>query len=246
MIHPSLSVRFRTNDRQLRYRCLPVTCFNDTMLSNSKSRQGSKAYQLFCTANGWTRAFPMAKEKDAHDAISLLFHWDGVPNVMVMDGYNAHIQGDFRRKLREAGCHIKQTEPHTPKSNAAEGSIRELKRGVGREMVRYGAPKRLWYDCLAIEAYVRSSTALDIFSLELQVPDTTVKGQTSDISPLAEYAWYEWVKFRDTGQNFPDSKEWLGRDLGPAIDIGPAMSSKVLKINGEVMFRVSVRGLTLN
>jgi hypothetical protein len=61
MIHPSLSVRFRTNDRQLRYRRLPVTCFTDTMFSNSKSRQGNKAAQVFCTANGWTRAFPMAK-----------------------------------------------------------------------------------------------------------------------------------------------------------------------------------------
>jgi hypothetical protein len=57
---------------------------------------------------------------------------------------------------------------------------------------------------------------------------------------------YEWVKFRDTGQSFPASKEWLGRDLGPAIDIGPAMSRKVLKIYGEVMFRLSVRGLTLD
>jgi hypothetical protein len=52
--------------------------------------------------------------------------------------------------------------------------------------------------------------------------------------------------FQDTGQSFPDSKEWLGRDLGPAIDIGPTMSRKVLKINDEVMFRVSVRGLTLD
>jgi hypothetical protein len=69
----------------------------------------------------------MAKEKDAHEALSLLYHQDGVPNVMVMDGVNAHIQGGFRRKLREAGCHIKQTEPHTPKSNAAERSNRELK-----------------------------------------------------------------------------------------------------------------------
>jgi hypothetical protein len=156
------------------------------MFSNSKSRQVNKAAQVFCTANGWTRAFPMAKEKDAHEALSLLFHRDGVPNVIVMDGANAQIQGDFRRKLREAGCHIKQTEPHTPKSNAAEGSIRELKRGVGREMVRSGAPKRLWVDCLVREAYVRSSTALDIFSLEGQVPDTIVNGQTYDISPLAE------------------------------------------------------------
>jgi hypothetical protein len=97
------------------------------MFSNSKSIQGNKAAQVFCTSNGWTRAFPMAKEKDAHEALLLLFHRDGVPNVMLMDGAKAHIQGGFRRKLREAGCHIKQTEPHTTKSNAAEGSIRELK-----------------------------------------------------------------------------------------------------------------------
>jgi hypothetical protein len=52
MIHPSLSVRFRTNDRQLRYCRLPVTCFTDTMSSNSRSRKGSKASQVFCTADG--------------------------------------------------------------------------------------------------------------------------------------------------------------------------------------------------
>jgi hypothetical protein len=57
----------------------------------------------------------MEKEKDAHEALSLLFHQDGVPNIIVMYGSKAQIQGDFRRKLREAGCHIKQTEPHTPK-----------------------------------------------------------------------------------------------------------------------------------
>jgi hypothetical protein len=246
MIHPSLSVRFRTNDRHLRHHRLPMTCFTDTMCSNSKSRQCNKAAQVFCTADGWTRAFPMAKEKDAHEALFLLFHWDGLPNVMVMDGAKVQIQGGFWRKLREDGCHIKQTEPHTLKSNAAEGSIRELKRGVGHEMVRSGAPKRLWDDCSVREAYVRSSTTLEIFSLEGQVPHTIVKVQNSDISPLAEYAWYEWLKLRDTGQSFPDSKEWLGRELGPAIDIGPATLRKVLNINGEVMFRVSVRGLTLD
>jgi hypothetical protein len=60
---------------------------------------------------------------------------------MVMDGDKAQIQGSFQRKLREAGCHIKQTEQHKPKSNSAEGSIRELKRSVGRKMVRPEAPK---------------------------------------------------------------------------------------------------------
>jgi hypothetical protein len=65
MIHPSLSVRFRTNERQLRYCRLPVTCFTDTMLSNSKSRQGNKVSQVFCTANGWTK-FPPWQNKRMH------------------------------------------------------------------------------------------------------------------------------------------------------------------------------------
>jgi hypothetical protein len=65
-----------------------------------------------------------------------------------------------------------------------------------------------------------------------------------DISTIAEYAWYEWVKFRDTAAKFPVSKIQLGRDVGAAIDIGPAMMRKILKQNGSVMCRSSVRPLT--
>jgi hypothetical protein len=79
-----------------------------------------------------------------------------------------------------------------------ERGVQELKRGVGRQMMRAGCPKRLWDDCLIIEAYVRSNTALDIFGLEGQVPESIVKGETADISTIAEYGWYEWVKYRDT------------------------------------------------
>jgi hypothetical protein len=67
-----------------------------------------------------------------------------------------------------------------------------------------------------------------------------------DISTIAEYAWYEWVKFRDTSSKFPVSKIQLGRDLGAAIYIGPAMTRKILKKNGMVMYRSSVRSLTLD
>ena len=65
-----------------------------------------------------------------------------------------------------------------------------------------------------------------------QVPETMVSGETADISPWAEFVWYEWVKFRDTSVSFPKDKVVLGRDLGPAIDIGPTMTRKVLKSNG--------------
>lgn len=36
----------------------------------------------------------------------------------------------------------------------------------------------------------------------------------------------------------------LGQDLGPAIDIGPAMARKILKENGQVVIRLTVHSLT--
>jgi hypothetical protein len=91
MIHPSLTKRYKTSDRQLRYRRLPVTIYTDTMFSTILSRQDNKAAQIFCTDFGFVREFPLKKEKEAHEALSLIFHRDGGPNVMVMDGSKAQV-----------------------------------------------------------------------------------------------------------------------------------------------------------
>jgi hypothetical protein len=106
------------------------------MYSNVKSKQGNKAVQVFCTTNGWTPAFTIVKEKNAHEALLLMFQRDGVPNMMVMDGAKEKVEGDFRCKLCKDGCYIKYTEHRTQKSNSADASITELKQGVGRDMVR--------------------------------------------------------------------------------------------------------------
>jgi hypothetical protein len=88
MIHPSLTKRYKTNERQLRYRRLPVTMYTDIMYSTILSRQDNKADQILCTDFGFVRAFPMNKESKAHEALSLIFHRDGVPHLMVMDVVN--------------------------------------------------------------------------------------------------------------------------------------------------------------
>jgi hypothetical protein len=103
---------------------------------------------MFFTDSGFVRAFPLKKEKEAHEAFSLLFHRDGVPNVTIIDGDKAQVEGEFRRKLRDSGCHIKQTEPHTKSSNMGEVAVCELKKGVRRQVLRSGCPKRLWGDCI--------------------------------------------------------------------------------------------------
>jgi 2-phosphoglycerate kinase len=64
------------------------------------------------------------------------------------------------------------------------------------------------------------------------------------ISTISEYDWYEWLKFRDTAAKLPVSKIQLGRDLGDVIEIGPTMARKILKKNGSVMYKTSVKSLT--
>jgi hypothetical protein len=61
VLHPTLSRRFRTNDRQLRYRRLPVDCFTDTLIASTTLPRNNKYAQIFATSDGWCRAFPMQK-----------------------------------------------------------------------------------------------------------------------------------------------------------------------------------------
>lgn len=65
-----------------------------------------------------------------------------------------------------------------------------------------------------------------------------------DISPFVEHPWYGWVKFWDSQAGFPNPKEVHGHQLGPALDIGPAMMAKILKDNGQVLNLSTYRGLT--
>jgi hypothetical protein len=120
MINPSLRKQYKTHDRQLQYRRMSVIIFTDKMYSTISSRQQNKVAPIFCTDFGFVIAFTMKKESKAHEALSLLLHRDGVFNMMVMDRAKAQTEGQFIRKLRDAGCHINNTDPHTQSYNMGE------------------------------------------------------------------------------------------------------------------------------
>ena len=149
-LDPTLSWRFPTNDRMLRYRRLPRPCFTDTLVAGTPSKQGHKYAQVYCMSFGWTCAHPMKCKGEAHETLSLLFHHDGVPLVMILDGSKEQTLGNFHHKLRQADCHQQQTEPYSPWMNAAEGCIRELKWGSSRKMLKTGSPKTLWDHCIEL------------------------------------------------------------------------------------------------
>ena len=185
----------------------------------------------------------MKTKGQAHDAVSLLFRRDGVPPAMMMDNSKEQLSKEFKRKLNEADCHHKTTEPYSQWSNAAEMNIRELKRGVSRKMIRSQAPKKFWDHCLELEAYVRSCIAHDHFDLNGEVPETVI-GQPADISNICEYEWYQWIKYIEPTAQFPDPKWRLGRYLGPATDVGSMLTSKILSSSGRDVPRSTIRPLT--
>jgi hypothetical protein len=64
MVHPSLTKRYKTNDRQLRYRRLPVTMNTETMYSTILSRQMNKSAQIFTTDFSFCESFPFEERKE--------------------------------------------------------------------------------------------------------------------------------------------------------------------------------------
>ena len=128
----------------------------------------NKYAQVYCTKFGWARAFLMKAKSQTHETYSLLAQRDGVPIKLVFDGSKEQTLGEFRKKVKETGTHTETTLPYSPWSNAAEGVIRELKKGAGRKASKAGSPAALWDHCLELEAYVRSHTAHNIYELKVK------------------------------------------------------------------------------
>ena len=116
----------------------------------------------------------MAKKGDSYEALFLLLQWDGVPPKMIFGGSKKQTLGNFKRKVTDAGFHLRQMELESPWQMAAEGGIRELKRGSGTKMNKMKSPKVLWDDYLELKAYIRSNMDLDIFELGGIPPETII------------------------------------------------------------------------
>ena len=115
---------------------------------------------------------------------------------------------------------------------AAEGCIRELKRGVSQMMIRTGSPKQLWDQCIILQALIHSCTTNSIYITAGKVPETIMTGDTANISRICQFGWYDWVMYHDH-TTLPEDKSLLGQYLGPAIDVGLMLTAKILKPNGQ-------------
>lgn len=111
---PSVERRWPTNDRAVRYKRLGHAVYHDTLSSQQVSMRMNKYSEIYATDFGWSRNFPMKKESDAHETLKLFLKRFGIPESLISDGARALIAGKFKQAAREAGCHLKMTDPYSP------------------------------------------------------------------------------------------------------------------------------------
>ena len=117
---------------------------------------------------------------------------------------------------------------------------------ASHKLLQLRAPKYLWDECLELEASIRSNTANDIYKLDRDVSKTMMSGETSYITQFYKIEWIKQVMFHNKAAPFPDNVLTLGYCLGPSIDVGTAMTSKILIQKGQVLHRSTYRPLTPN
>ena len=105
------------------------------------------------------------------------------------------IQGKFFQKLKDVACHLKQMEPYTPHSKAAEREVKEFEKVAGHKLLRLRALNHLWDDCIELDAYITSNTAHEIYKLDREIPKTMMSSKTSHISQFCILECFTWVRF---------------------------------------------------
>jgi len=78
------------------------------------SLSGNTYAQIYVNDLDWTHAYAMKSKGNAHETLDLLFHREGVPAEIILDGAKELVQGELRRKVRAAGSHARQIEPYSP------------------------------------------------------------------------------------------------------------------------------------
>jgi hypothetical protein len=167
----------------------------------------------------------------------------GAPDALISDAAGEQKSIELRKFCSEIGTTLRLLEEGAPWANKAELYIGIIKEAVRKDMKASNCPLPLWDYCVERRVRINNVTAKDRFNLHGSNAHTILTGDEADISNLCKYGWYEWCYYREGGAKFPFNREVLGRVLGPATGAGNEMAQWVLKCNGMVVPRRSLRPL---
>ena len=242
-----MNQNYTTNDRMLRYRQITQYFFMNTFFATKKgvtSSRGNTCCQFFVTDKGFIYVVPMKRKSEVLAAIKLFAEEVGAPDAIVSDMAKEQVSQEVRNFCNTIGTTLRALEEGTPWSNKVELYIKLMKEGVCKDMKESNCPLRFCDYCLECRVRIYSLTSRDHIKVRGSNPHTETFGEQGDISNLCQFRWYLWCYFRDHKAPFPHNQEVLGCVLGPAQGEGNELSQWVLKSNGNVVPRRTVRATT--
>ena len=245
---PKLVRNYNTNDRMLRYKRLNTYFFMDTFFATSKGGKSSRGHtccQLFVTDKGYIHVIPMKTKNEVLQAVKQFAKAVGAPDAIVCDASGEQTSEGLKKFLHAIGTTLRLLEEGTPWANKAELYIGLIKEAVRKDMKSSDCPLAFWDYCVERRARINNLTAKNLFQLHGSNAYTELFHEQGDISNLCQFQFYEWCYARDHNAMFPHNREILGRVLGPATGEGNEMAQWVLRSNGTVVPRRTVRPLTL-
>ena len=241
----SLSRNISTNDRMLRYKRINCHFFTDTFFVTAKgrSKRGNTCMQIFVSDKGFVYVVPMKSKGEFPEALKMFSKEIGVPTALIVDPAGEQTSQEVRKFCHQIGTTLRTLEENTQWANRAELYIGLMKESVRKDMRESNCPLVLWDYCAERRARIHNLTSKSLFQLQGQNPHSATLGDEGDISNLCTYEWYEWCYYREGKSKFPYPKEMLGRVLGPAKNAGNEMAQWVLKSNGKIVPRRTLRKL---
>lgn len=234
-----LDRRFRTRQKQLDCRYLKTNMYTDTMFKEKASARGNTCIQLFVTSEGFVAGKPIKSKADAHEVLDYVCRTYGVPQLLVSDNAKEETLGNWGRITKHYLIKQRMTEPHSGWQNRCEDEIREVRKHFARIMAIHKCPDAFWD--FAIQYVINIRQLLVRSAASNRSPIETITGETPDTSEYIDFDFYQWVKYRD--QIDKDDPIKLGRWLGIAHEVGSSLTYWILKSNGKIIARSTVRPL---
>ena len=223
--------------------------FTDTFFATTKGKltRGNTCVQIFVSDKGFVAIYPMKSKGEFLDALKLFCKEVGVPLTMVMDPSGEQVSSAVRAFCHKVGTTYKFLQESTQWANRAELYVGLFKESIRKDLRRTNAPAVLWDYCAERRARINNVTPKSLFQLQGVSAHIATLGTTPDISNLCVFDWYDWCYFREeSGIQFPFQKLVLGRVLGPMKNEGNEMVQAVLKANGRIVPRRTLRPLTVD
>ena len=214
------------------------TIFSDTPAIDS----GATCAQFFVGRESLVAdVYSMRSDKEFSSTLADNIRHRGAMDKLISDRAKSEISNKVKEILRALVIDEWQSEPHHQHQNYAERRYATVKSKANIILNRTGAPASCWFLCVCYVCFLTNHLATE--SLGWKTPLQVLTGETSDISILLHFKFWERVYYTRVDSSYPsESTEECGHFVGFGESVGDAMTFMVLtEDTNKIIYRSNVR-----